>query len=244
MKKEALKLWLGLPADKRQLFLSNAWCGGCRKAVTIVDYHAELDGIVVLHGFCGICGHKVVRRIDDLAPTPHKNSKVTKRKRKTKRPYEEGKPALWYCIFNIGLYKGHPPKKSNRIIRKIQIAEIKSLYNFAKVITGAFGFYFDHCFGFYSNPARYHDSEKAYELFFDLDDVGPPDPGVKSVKHTKIEQVFKQPGDEMLFLFDYGQGWRFFVELEGIKQADKWDLKPVILESIGKAPVQYPPCER
>ena len=26
MKKEALKLWMGLPADKRQLLLSNVWC--------------------------------------------------------------------------------------------------------------------------------------------------------------------------------------------------------------------------
>ncbi len=25
--------------------------------------------------------------------------------------------------------------------------------------------------------------------------------------------------------------------------AEKWDLKPVVLESIGKAPLQYPPCE-
>jgi len=33
------------------------------------------------------------------------------------------------------------------------------------------------------------------------------------------------------------------VELKEIKQAEKWDLKPVILESIGKAPLQYPPCE-
>ena len=243
MKKEALKLWMGLPADKKQLFLTNVWCGGCRKSVTIVDYHAELHGDVVLQGFCGACGHKVARVIDGLAPTSQKKSKVTKKKKKVEKPYVEGKPALWYYIFNIGLYKGYPPKKLNRIIRKIQIAETKSLYNFAKVITQSFNFYFDHYFGFYSNPIKYHDSERAYELFYDLDDVEPPDPNVKSVKHTRIGQVFKQPGEVMLFLFDYGQCWRFFVEFEEIKQADRWDLKPVILESIGKAPLQYPPCK-
>jgi len=63
------------------------------------------------------------------------------------------------------------------------------------------------------------------------------------VKHTKIQQVFNLPGDKMLFLFDYGDEWRFFVELEEIQQAEQWDLKPVILESIGKAPEQYPLCE-
>lgn len=243
MKKEALKLWVGLPADKKQLLLSNVWCGGCRKSVTMVDYHAELDGVVVLHGFCGTCGHKVARVIDGLTPSPQKKPKATKRIKKAEKPYVEGKPALWYCIFNIWLYGDYSPKKENRIIRKIQIAETKSLYNFAKVITQSFDFYFDHCFGFYSNFERPQNSEKAYELFYDLDDVEPPAPHVKSVKRTKIQQVFKQPGDKMLFLFDYGDGWQFTVELEEIKQADKWDLKSVILESVGKAPVQYPPCE-
>jgi len=47
----------------------------------------------------------------------------------------------------------------------------------------------------------------------------------------------------MLFLFDYGDEWRFVVELKEINQAEKCDLKPKILESIGKAPEQYPPCE-
>ncbi len=243
MKKEALKLWLSLPADKRQLLLSNVWCGGCQKSVTIVDYHAELDGVVVLHGFCGSCGHKVARVIDGLAPSPQKKPKGTRERKKIEKPYVEGKPALWYYVFNVWLYGDYPAKKENRIIRKIQIAETKSLYNFAKVITQAFDFYFDHCFGFYSNFDRPQNSEKAYELFYDLDDVEPPAPHVKSVKRTKIHQVFKQPGDKMLFLFDYGDGWQFFVELEKIKQADKWDLKPVILESVGKAPLQYPPCE-
>ena len=42
MVNEALKLWIGLPADTRQMLLNNVWCGECRKAVTIVDYQAEL----------------------------------------------------------------------------------------------------------------------------------------------------------------------------------------------------------
>ena len=72
MAKEALELWQSLPADTRRMLLSNVWCGECRKAVTIVDYHAELKGVVVLQGFFGTCGHKVARVIDDLAPAPKK----------------------------------------------------------------------------------------------------------------------------------------------------------------------------
>ena len=80
MAKEALELWQALPADTRRMLLSNVWCGECRKAVTIVDYHAELKGVVVLQGFCGTCGHKVARVIDDLAPAPKKAKQDNKRK--------------------------------------------------------------------------------------------------------------------------------------------------------------------
>jgi hypothetical protein len=130
----------------------------------------------------------------------------------------------------------------DKVLRKIQITGTKNLYNFAKVITQAFGFYFDHCFGFYDNFQRYHDSEKAYELFVDIGEE-PTGHWTKGVKKTKISQVFKNPGDKMLFLFDYGDCWYFAVELKEIRNTEKRDLKPVILESIGKAPVQYPPCE-
>gem|GEM_PF-4685006 len=36
MTKDALKLWMGLPADIRRMLLSNVWCVECRKAMTIV----------------------------------------------------------------------------------------------------------------------------------------------------------------------------------------------------------------
>ena len=75
MAKEALKLWMGLPADTKRMFLSNVWCGECRKAVTIIDYHVELHGAVVLQGFCSSCGHKIARVIDDLPPAPQKSLK-------------------------------------------------------------------------------------------------------------------------------------------------------------------------
>ncbi|MFH0764728.1 MAG: hypothetical protein V1927_06990 [Candidatus Omnitrophota bacterium] len=227
MAKEALELWQGLPADTRRMLLSNVWCGECRKAVTIVDYHAELKGVVVLQGFCGTCGHKVARVIDDLAPAP---------KNKTKAAMS----GLY--IFDVWLYGDEKGTDEKKIVRKIQIAGTKSLYNFAKIITQAFGFYFDHCFGFYDNFQRYGHSSMAYELFVDVGEE-PLSSASKGVKKIKIGQAFKSTGQKMLFLFDYGDEWRFVVEVKEIKQAEKRDLKPVILESIGKAPLQYPPCE-
>lgn len=159
---------------------------------------------------------------------------------KSLEPAKPKKVGLKYFIFEVWICgSGGVDDFKDKVLRKIQIPQTKSLYNFAKVITQAFGFYFDHCFGFYDNFQRYHDSKRAYELFVDIGED--PSPGTKSVKKTKIFQAFKNLGDKMLFLFDYGDGWRFAVELKEIKQAEKWDLKPVVLQSIGKAPLQYPP---
>lgn len=149
------------------------------------------------------------------------------------------KCALRYFIFEVSL---DFDEWRDTVFRKIQIAEAKTLNVLAKTIIKAYGFYFDHCFGFYDNFERYHDSEKAFELFVDIGEE-PLNATTKGVERTKIKEAFKKPGDKMLFLFDYGDGWRFIVELKEIRNADKWDLKPVVLESIGEAPVQYPPCD-
>ncbi|MBI5555553.1 MAG: hypothetical protein HY920_06875 [Elusimicrobia bacterium] len=79
------------------------------------------------------------------------------------------KRAPRYYIFDIWIAgTGGVCDYKVEVLRRIQIAETKSLYNFAKVITKAFGFYFDHCFEFYDNFQRYPDSKKSYELFVDI----------------------------------------------------------------------------
>jgi hypothetical protein len=227
MAEKALKIWLDLPADVRSKILNNVWCPHCRTAVTICDYNAEFDsGVVVLRGFCATCGHKVARVLEGYS----------------KKPQKARKCALEYYIFNVWLYGAEDRSDNKRVIRKIQIAGTKSLYSFARIITKAFGFYFDHCFGFYDTLKDRKNCKKAYELFVDIGEE-PTGGMAKGVKKVKISQAFENIGEKMMFLFDYGDGWQFNVELEEIRNAEKWDLKPIILESIGEAPLQYPPCE-
>ncbi len=230
MAKEALKIWLALPAGDRSKILSNVWCPDCSGAVTICDYNADFDGgVVVLRGFCGTCGHKVARVLEGCDESPKKVKKAER-------------CGLEYYIFDARIIgTGGVCDFKENVLRRIQIAGTKSLYNFARVITQAFGFYFDHCFGFYDNFQRYPDSKMSYELFVDIGEA-PLTPKNKGVKKTKIQQAFKAIGEKRLFLFDYGDCWYFEVVLKEIKNTEKWDLKPVILESIGKAPLQYPPC--
>jgi hypothetical protein len=46
-------------------------------------------------------------------------------------------------------------------------------------------------------------------------------------------------GQKILYLFDYGDNWRFQVQLEEIIPGKKEGGSPVIIEKKGKNPVQY-----
>lgn len=125
-----------------------------------------------------------------------------------------------------------------RLYRDIELPSTRSLEDLAAAIVGAFGFDFDHAFGFYSEiKGNYHKSPERYELFADLGDA---DEGVRSVRRTKISTAFPDVGKEMLFLFDYGDDWHFKVKLIGLGQKDPKVTYPRVLKEVGKAPPQYP----
>ena len=76
----------------------------------------------------------------------------------------------------------------------------------------------------------------------DNDDwIEPTDSG--SVKKTIAGQVWKNLGDKMLFLFDYGDDWLFKVEVKSIGEKRQGLKYPRLLKIVGKAPEQYPECE-
>lgn len=130
-----------------------------------------------------------------------------------------------------------------KIMREIEIPESASLYKLAEAIIGAYNFDFDHCFGFFSKIAegRHFDSERKYELFTDLieegEDIEPTDAG--SVKKTKVKEVWRNIGEKMLFLFDYGDNWLFVVELIRLGKREPKQKYPRILKKAGRAPRQY-----
>ena len=97
-----------------------------------------------------------------------------------------------------------------RLYRDIELPSSKPLEDLAAAIVNAFGFDFDHAFGFYSSlKGNYSKSPERYELFADLGDA---DEGVKSVRRTKLSTAFPELGKQMLFLFDYGDEWQFKVD--------------------------------
>ena len=141
------------------------------------------------------------------------------------------------CIFKASLMR------SPKIAREIEVPENTSLYKLAEAIIGSYNFYLDHCFGFFSKIAEwgYCDSDEQYELFTDLieegEDLEPTNSG--SVKKTKVRDVWRNVGDKMLFLFDYGDGWKFVVELKGLGERVTGGKYPRVIKKTGRAPKQY-----
>jgi hypothetical protein len=125
------------------------------------------------------------------------------------------------------------------IYREIEIEGSKSLYQLAEAIVSAFAFDFDHAFGFYSGlkPATMMRISPRYELFADMGDA---DPGVLSVKKTKVGKAFPDIGHTMLFLFDYGDDWLFRVRLQKTAKKIAKVRYPRVVATHGEAPVQYP----
>jgi Plasmid pRiA4b ORF-3-like protein len=128
-----------------------------------------------------------------------------------------------------------------RLYRDLELPSGGSLEDLAAAIVSAFGFEFDHAFGFYSNfKGDYYRSEERYELFADL---GQADEGVGGVRRTKLSAAFPEVGKKMLFLFDYGDEWLFTVELIGLGRKEPKVAYPRVLKRVGEAPPQYPDLE-
>jgi hypothetical protein len=123
--------------------------------------------------------------------------------------------------------------------REIEIEPSKSLYRLAEAIVAAFGFDFDHAFGFYSGlkPTTPMSTLPRYELFADMGDAAP---GVVGVKKTSISQAFAEIGHTMVFLFDYDDDWRFRVSLKARNTKQAKVRYPRVVATRGDAPSQYP----
>jgi hypothetical protein len=123
------------------------------------------------------------------------------------------------------------------IYREIEVESRKTLSNLAEAIVRAFGFEFDHAFGFYSKLTGRDviRSQPKYELFADMGERTE----AKSVEKTRVADAFPDVGHKMLFMFDYGDDWRFVVQVIGLGQKVAKTRYPKVLKKVGKAPEQY-----
>ena len=129
-----------------------------------------------------------------------------------------------------------------RLYRDIELPSSGSLEDLAAAIVSAFGFDFDHAFGFYGNlKADYYPMPRSATSCSPT--WAKADEGVRSVRRTRLGTAFPEVGKTMLFLFDYGDEWRFKVELIGLGRKEPRAVYPRVVKRVGEAPPQYPGLE-
>lgn len=123
------------------------------------------------------------------------------------------------------------------VYRDIEIESDRSLFELAHVITKAFGFDFEHAFGFFNRlTGRVFSSPVRYELFADEEAGGE----ARSVHQATIAQAFRRTNSKMMFVYDYGDEWRFRVEVREKRKQPPDSAVPRVTAEVGKAPEQYP----
>ena len=134
--------------------------------------------------------------------------------------------------YNPGIIKGCYRFKvslAGNIWRKIELSHQHSLLDFHNAIQDAFDFDDDHLYSFFMDGKKY--SRNAYNS--PLIDEGP------HVDEISIGELELYEGQQVLYLFDYGDEWEFNVLLEKIDKNKPLPLKPIITDRKGKAPEQY-----
>jgi len=136
-------------------------------------------------------------------------------------PRGESKPKDGIYVFKVSLEKN--------IWRRIELSSDHMLLDLHNSIQSAYGFDDDHLYSFFMNGKIPSD-----EVFTSpYDDTGP------HVDVVRIGDLGLTVGQNILYLFDYGDMWRFRVDLEEIRALGVIPLNPMIIESKGKSPKQY-----
>ncbi len=124
-------------------------------------------------------------------------------------------------IFKVALTKD--------LWRRIEISADHTLLDLHRAIQRAYNFDDDHLYSFFMDGRSW-----SHERFTSpYEDEGP------WVDDVRIGELGLFIGQNILYLFDYGDEWHFRVELEEIKRECPKPRKPKIIEKKGKAPEQY-----
>jgi len=116
--------------------------------------------------------------------------------------------------------------------RHIQISESATLLKLSSAILNSVNFYDDHLHSFFMNN-RAWDQDAEYACpGGDLEEDGVRGSSDK-VKLSKFRLV---KGDKFLYIFDYGDEWRFQIKV--LQVIEGTTISPIVLKSVGKI-IQY-----
>lgn len=130
-------------------------------------------------------------------------------------------------VLSISLKKG--------CYRHIQVSVNDTLDYLADTIIWAFDFDNDHAHAFFMDNKAWSRADCYYMA--EVDEYG-------EYRHTcdvQLHQFDLQKNDLFLFIFDFGEEWRFQCKVLRIINEDIKDAE--LLKSVGQAPEQYPDYE-
>ena len=146
-----------------------------------------------------------------------------------------------FFIFKVTLLEGFMNQKLKyETFRVLSIPNLFTLSKFANVILESYEFELDHMYGFYDNLNNWAQSDE----FYVMEEEENPGNCNGFVNQVTVSEVFNRPEKKMLFVFDFGDEWKFTVEyLKQENPEGKVKLAASVIESVGDAPPQYPDFE-
>ena len=113
--------------------------------------------------------------------------------------------------------------------RRIEVSADHTLLDLHFAIQKAYRFDSDHLYSFFMDGEIWSDDR----FTSPYDEEGP------HVDDIRIGDLGLSEGQRILYLFDYGDEWRFQVTLEEIEKEGRKPSRPKIVEEKGRAPRQY-----
>ena len=109
--------------------------------------------------------------------------------------------------------------------RHIQIGEGATLLSLSSAILNAFDFFDDHLHSFFMNNRAWDSDAEFICPGGDLDDA------LGYTDKIKLSKFRLTKGDKFLYIFDYGDDWRFRINV--LRVINEATTRPTVLKSVG-----------
>jgi len=133
-----------------------------------------------------------------------------------------------------------------RVWREIGIRGSQTLHDLNLAIVDAFDFYDWHLYSFFMSGRAWDSSTEfvSPDYFLDLGSWEPVGDEKRRADEVLISSLELEPKQKFLYLFDYGDDWRFEVQfLEQVASEEEGVDYPRITKRCGESPPQYPEDE-
>ncbi|MFH1320822.1 MAG: plasmid pRiA4b ORF-3 family protein [Bacteroidota bacterium] len=126
----------------------------------------------------------------------------------------------------------------NEIFRDIEVTANQTFKDFHIAIQKAFGFDGSQMASFYLSDKDWNKGEEV--TLYNMNEEEDADKEeILVMNQTKLSALIKKVNQKVLYVFDFLNGWTFYIELIKIASQKVEIDYPVCVKSVGKAPDQY-----